>query len=145
MAKKVSANIDENEILARMAGSSTYQPQPTMRSPVLASPEDENIPVKEKGEETEHPLRISKEVPSGGNGKKSTYEEKYLTRTIYGANRGNVGISKDTLDIAESIIARIFDNRMAVGAFIDNILLDHFNKYKKDYELWLAEKPIVIF
>jgi hypothetical protein len=145
MAKKVSIPIDENEMLARMAGVNNYQPQPTVQPAMFVSPKDEEILIKEKGKESEQLLRISKEVPGGGNGKRGAYEEKYLTRTIYGAYRGNVGISKNTLDIAEKVIARIFDNRIAIGVFIDNILWEHFNKYKKDYELWLAEKPTVLF
>jgi hypothetical protein len=129
MGKKVPP-IDEKEMLARMAGIGNNNSQ------------SQKNPIKEKGDDGGQPLYIVKE---NGNGKKNTYEEKYITRSIYGTYRGNVGISKDTLDIATKIIARIFDNRIAIGAFIDNILWEHFNKYKKDYELWLAEKPTAIF
>jgi hypothetical protein len=136
--KKV-INVNEDEILARMAGVNNHQSSPVSTSMILTNGEN---PIKEKNGNNEEQAR---DVRNGGNGKKNTYEEKYLARTIYGAYRGNVGISKDTLAIAERVVARVFDNRIAIGAYIDNILREHFNKYKKDYELWLAEKPLEIF
>ncbi|MDR2408610.1 MAG: DUF3408 domain-containing protein [Bacteroidales bacterium] len=132
-------DVNENEILARMAGGGMNNHQPLSSVPTSMI-----SPVKEREESGNGEEQI-KDVRNGGNGKKNAYEEKYFVRNIYGVYRGNVGISKDTLAIAERVVARVFDNRIAIGAFIDNILWEHFNKHKKDYELWLAEKPTAIF
>jgi hypothetical protein len=135
--------INEAEVLARMAGNS-YQPKatnaPQIREPFMLG---SNAPAKEEKKLPDEPLQAI-EIRSG-DGKKDHYEEKFLGRSIIGAYRGNVGISRDTLAIAERVIARIFDNKIAIGTYIDNILIDHFNKYKKDYERWLSEKPAALF
>jgi hypothetical protein len=105
-------------------------------------------PEKEKNAddaEEEQQAFILKGKETYSNGKKDAYEEKFLSRTIYGVNRSNVGISKETLNIAEKIIARIFDNKIAISTYMDNILWEHFNRYKKEYEIWLTEKPNIIF
>jgi hypothetical protein len=132
--------LSEAEVLARMAN---------FRKTVEAEEPDETFKKEEKvnngNDEQQSFILKGKEAHGSGNGKKNTYEEKFLNRTIYGVNRSNVGISKDTLNIAERIIARIFDNKIAIGTYIDNILWEHFNRYKKEYEAWLVEKPNVIF
>jgi hypothetical protein len=133
--------LSEAEVLARMAGN--------FRKTVDAEEPDEPFKEEEKvnngNDEQQLFILKGKEAHGSGNGKKNTYEENFLNRTIYGVNRSNVGISKETLNIAERIIARIFDNKIAVGTYIDNILWEHFNRYKKEYEAWLVEKPNVIF
>ncbi|MDR0606512.1 MAG: DUF3408 domain-containing protein [Bacteroidales bacterium] len=141
MAKK-SALLDEDVVLARMAAGSTGSVDNNeLNLKVVSAPKNNDNPEKER-RIIEEPLL--KETHNG-NGKRGIYEEKFLRRNIYGASRGNVGISRETLDIAERVVVRIFDNKIAVGAYVDNILWEHFNKYKKDYELWLSEKPTAIF
>jgi hypothetical protein len=137
MAKK--NQLSEAEVLARMAGN--------FRETIGSEKPDENFKKEEKvnNENDEQRLFVSRGKETYGNGKRSNYEEKFLNRTIYGVNRSNVGISKETLNIAEKVIARIFDNKIAIGTYIDNILWEHFNRYKKEYEAWLVEKPNVIF
>ncbi|MDR1898278.1 MAG: DUF3408 domain-containing protein [Prevotellaceae bacterium] len=141
MAKKMT-DINEEEMLARMAGNGYHST--TNNSQQFEQPIPENIAPEKEEKFFMNELSPAVEARSG-NGKKDSYVEKYLSRNIIGTVRGNVGISKGTLDIAEKVIARIFDNKIAVGAYIDNIVLEHFNKHKKDYELWLTEKPTAIF
>ncbi|MDR1182345.1 MAG: DUF3408 domain-containing protein [Bacteroidales bacterium] len=145
MAKK--NQLSEAEVLARMAGSFQKQTEKIEAMPDAVTTTENPVEFPEKEKNTNQPFP-SKEIHSngnGGNGKKNMYEERFLSRTINGVYRSNVGISKETLCIAERVIARIFDNKVAVGAYIDNILLEHFNKYKKDFEVWLAERPVTIF
>jgi hypothetical protein len=141
MAKKIT-DINEEEMLARMAGKGYHSA--TNNSQQFEQPIPENMAPEKEEKIFMNELPPAVEARSG-NGKKDSYVEKYLCRNIIGTSRGNVGISKDTLNIAESVIARIFENKLAVGAYIDNIVLEHFNKHKKDYELWLTEKPTAIF
>jgi hypothetical protein len=128
IAKKL---LNEADVLARMAGNFQEQTEKIKVTP-------ETITT------IESPVEFpSKEIH--GNGKKNTYEKKFLSRDICGIFRANVGVSKDTLSIAERIIARVFDNKIAVGAYVDNILMEHFSKYREDFEVWLVERPATIF
>ncbi|MDR1056465.1 MAG: DUF3408 domain-containing protein [Prevotellaceae bacterium] len=145
MAKKL---LNEADVLARMAGNFQEQTGKIEATPEVVTTIENPVefPEKEKktnGEDAGQQSFPSKEVH--GNGKKNTYEKKFLSRDICGIFRTNVGVSKDTLNIAERIIARVFDNKIAVGAYVDNILLEHFNKYREDFEVWLVERPVTIF
>jgi hypothetical protein len=142
--------LSEAEVLARMAGSFQKQAEKTKTAAdrVTASEKPAQHPEREKNaddEEAGQQLFSSKEIHGTGNGRRNSYEEKFLGRVISGSFRSNVGISKNTLDIAERVIARIFDNKIATGAYVDNILMEHFSKYRKDFEVWLAERPVTIF
>jgi hypothetical protein len=150
MAKKYQ--LSEAEVLARMAGNFQKQAEKTeVAIDAVITPEKPvEYPEKEKEAlgkdiDIEQQPFPSKDIPNSGSGKKNIYEEKFLKRIIPGSFRGNVGISKDTLDIAERVIARLFDNKIAIGAYVDNILVEHFNKHRKDFDTWLAERPVTIF
>jgi hypothetical protein len=153
MTKK-NQQLSETEVLARMASGfqkrseKTEEKIETTTDPATTSKKTIEYPEKEKNaddEGAEQQLFISKEIHGAGNGRRSSYEEKFLKRVISGSFRSNVGISRDTLDIAERVIARLFDNKIAVSAYVDNILVEHFNKYKRDFDMWLAERPVTIF
>jgi hypothetical protein len=141
MAKKTQKTISEADLLARMAGG--FRKAADAEEPVRKPEKEKNA--DDRDEEQQAFILKGKETYSSGNGKKNAYEEKFLSRTIYGVNRSNVGISKETLNIAERVIARIFDNKIAISTYMDNILWEHFNRYKKEYEIWLTEKPNIIF
>ena len=141
MAKNPQTTISEADLLARMAGGFRKA-----AATEALKRETEKEKSADDGEEGQQVFILKgKETYGSGNGKKSVYEEKFLSRTIYGANRSNVGISKETLTIAGRVVARIFDNKIAISTYMDNILWEHFNRYKKEYEIWLTEKPNIIF
>jgi hypothetical protein len=163
MAKKV---INEAEMMARMAGGNFQQKivdsdgdnvkhfmqvhkqrieDDGFSEQVMtqcSQPQNSEEPKKEEKVEIE----VTNDTKgSRSNERKNVYEEKFLSRNIYDTFRKNVGISKETLDIAERVVARIFDNKIAVSTYVDNVLLEHFTKYKKDFETWLVERPVTIF
>jgi hypothetical protein len=145
MAKKL---LNEADVLARMAGNFQEQTGKIEVTPEAVTTIENPVEFPEKEKNTNDEDAGQHSFPSKevhGNGKKNTYEKKFLSRDICGIFRTNVGVSKDTLNIAERIIARVFDNKIAVGAYVDNILLEHFNKYREDFEVWLVERPVTIF
>jgi hypothetical protein len=155
MVKRNQSQLSEAEVLARMAGNFQKQVEneKTETTPDTGTASGNHVEHLEKekklGDEAASGFSQSglslKDKDTGGNGKKNIYEEKFLKRIISGSFRSNVGISKDTLDIAERVIARLFDNKIAVSAYVDNILMEHFNKYRKDFDTWLVERPLTIF
>ncbi len=127
--------MDPSELLSRMAG----KPAP---APVV---QEEITKTEEPAEERLNEAPISRTPNSSSSDKKENYEERFLKRSLIGQQRTNVGMSRETVEKAELVIARIFDNKIAVGVFLDNIVSEHFEKHKKHLNSWLAEKPIEIF
>jgi hypothetical protein len=73
------------------------------------------------------------------------YEKLFLSRSIVGLPRTNVGISLLTLEKVEKIIYRVFDGRIAVSTFIDNIVTEHIVRHEKSMNRWLLEKSVNLF
>jgi hypothetical protein len=75
----------------------------------------------------------------------SRYEKLFLTRSIVGLPRTNVGISMQTLEKVERVVNRLFDGRIAVSTFIDNLVVEHLMRNEKTFNKWLLEKSTNLF
>jgi hypothetical protein len=73
------------------------------------------------------------------------YEKLFLSRSIVGLPRTNVGISLLTLEKAEKVVHRVFDGQIAVSTFIDNIITEHIARHEKSMSRWLLEKSVNLF
>jgi hypothetical protein len=88
----------------------------------------------------------AKKQPSADGDKDlSRYERLFLSRSIVGLPRTNVGISLLTLEKVEKVIYRVFDGRIAVSTFIDNIVTEHIARHEKSMNRWLLEKSVNLF
>jgi hypothetical protein len=115
--------------------------QESQLQPTGAGEKESDAPVGEKILE----LKPAKAEQEGEDKDLQRYEKAYLHRNLIGLPRTNVGVSVETLRKVEQVVNRLFDGRIAVSTFVDNVVFDHLVKNEKQYNRWLLEKSSAIF
>ena len=129
----VNKPVDAEALLALMGGS-VPPPQKNANTilpptPVVESMEDELVSVVENAEKQEPPVKR----------KKDSYDEVFL-RPVVITLRKPMTVSVGTHERVERVIRMVFDNKITLSSFVENILLHHLEKYEVDFKRRLAEK-----
>jgi hypothetical protein len=85
-------------------------------------------------------IPVKKQVSAEVDKDLARYEKLFLTRSILGLPRTNTGISMSTLERVEKVVNRLFDGRIAISTFIDNVITEHLMRNERSFNKWLVEK-----